>query len=123
MRQVGSILQNTNTDDLVERITIFYHDTVQDSEGNPIPDGEEKIRCRCWAKIYPYAARITDGYNERVNETCYRVVIRYREGITVNDKILWRGKRLSMTAPPYDAENRRIWLVMECRELWENGQT
>ena len=121
MRQHGSIM-NTSTDDLSERISITYTADFRDEEGNIIA-GSTATRCTCWAKVLPSGSRISDGYSEQVNEIDYRVIIRYRSDVTIqpDDIIVWRGKKLTMLAPPYDAESRHVWLVMECKELIENA--
>ena len=120
MKQQGSIMQ-TSTDDLSERVTISVPAELRDDEGN-IYDGQPS-QISSWAKVLPYGSRISDGHAEQVNEIDYRVIIRYRPNITipVGAKIFWRGKILEMLAPPYDAEGRHIWIVMECREMVEDA--
>ena len=108
-------------DDLHERIEILYRDKTRDIEGN-IVDGEIHTRAKVWAKVIPVTARIGEQSEETKNEIIYRVIIRHREDIETTDEISWRGKRLELTAPPYDVESRRIWTTFECRELIENGE-
>ena len=103
-------------DDLHERIEILYHDKTRDIDGN-IVDGEIHTRGAVWAKIIPVTARIGEQSEETENEIIYRVTVRHRQDIEPTDEILWRGKRLELISPPYDVESRRIWTVMECREL------
>lgn len=108
-------------DDLHERIEILYRDKTRDLDGN-IVDGEIHTRATVWAKVIPVTARIGEQSEETENEIIYRVTVRYRQDIEPTDEILWRGKRLELTAPPYDVESRRIWTTFECRELIENGE-
>jgi hypothetical protein len=54
---------------------------------------------------------------ERLNQVDYRVVVRYRTDILPDDEVLWRGKRLRMIKPAYDAESARTWTVLECQEV------
>ncbi len=112
---------NVTLDDLHERITIRYHDKARDDEGNII-DGEEHTRATVWAKVIPVTARIGEQSEETENEIIYRVTIRHREDIETTDEISWRGKKLTLVAPPYDVESRRTWTVFECRELVEHGE-
>lgn len=109
-------------DDLRERIGIQYRDKTRDIDGN-IVDGEIHTRATVWAKVIPVTARIGEQSEETENEIIYRVTVRHRQDIEPTDEILWRGKRLELTAPPYDVESRRIWTTFECRELIENGET
>ena len=53
----------------------------------------------------------------------YRIVIRYREDIEVTDTIRWRSHRFLQTAPAYDFRCNRKYLVLEVRELVEDGET
>ena len=116
----GSIIENTSTDDLRERVKIVYHERIRNDRGDII-DGEELTRCDVWAKVLPISARRVGGYVEELAETMYRITIRYRTDILPDDEVIWNGKRLQLTAPPYDAESRRIWTVMDCREMVADG--
>ena len=51
----------------------------------------------------------------------YRIVIRYRTDVRVTDIVVWNGKRLTLIAPPYPLGGKKRWLVLECRELVEDG--
>ena len=116
MITTGSIVNNTNMDDLTERIKIVYTEPGRDEYGN-VSAGTEVVRCEPWAKILPYATRSDADATARVNEVDIRMIIRYRDGILPTDQVIYRWRRFSMLAPPYDAENRHMWLVMECKEL------
>ena len=117
----GSIIENTSTDDLHERVRIVYHNKTRNERGDVVDDGDEIERCEVWAKVLPASSRRVDGYEAKVNEVLYRIVVRYRTDILATDEIVWNGKRLQLTAPPYDAESRRIWTVLDCREMVEDG--
>ena len=56
-----------------------------------------------------------------VQEVDYRVVIRYRTDVRVTDRIRWGDKTLTPIAPPYPLGGKKRWLVLECRELVEDG--
>ena len=51
----------------------------------------------------------------------YRIVVRYRADVRVTDRIRWGDKTLTPIAPPYPLGGKKWWLVMECRELVEDG--
>ena len=106
--------------ELRQRVTILRPVTTEDDAGNLIETGQAEV-CTIWAKILPYAAKISDGYAEKVDEVTYRVVIRYKEDIKVTDILQWRGKTLMMSAPPYALGGGRKYLVMEAKELVEDG--
>lgn len=119
MMNTGAAIKTT-LDDLTERIELVYHETTQDAAGN-IVKGAEVSRGECWAKVLPVSAAISAGYNETENAVSYRVTVRYRTDILPTDTVLWRGKRLSLTSPPYDAESRHIWTIFDCKELVEDA--
>ena len=121
MKTIGSFIANTNVDDLTERISVIYFVTERNERGD-ILNVVEIERCRVWAKILPVTARITDGTPERVNTINYRVTIRYRTDIKPDDEIIWRGKRLKLLTPPFDAESRKIYTVMDCEEVIEDAE-
>ena len=106
--------------ELRHRITIQRPVSAVDDMGNLIQDGTENV-CTVWAKVLPYAAKISDGYAEKVDEVSYRIAIRYRADIEVTDIIQWQGKKLIMSAPPYPLDGGRKYLIMEAKELVEDG--
>ena len=106
--------------ELRQRIKILRPIAEEDAVGNLIEQGRSEV-ATVWAKVLPYAAKISDGYAEKVDEVSYRIVIRYREDIEVTDIIEWRDRRLIMSAPPYPMDGGRKYLVMEAKELVEDG--
>ena len=107
--------------ELRQRVTILRPTTTVDDAGNLVDSGQEEV-CTVWAKILPYAAKISDGYAEKVDEVNYRIVIRYRDDMEITDIIRWRDRRFMQTAPAYDLRSNRQYLVLEVRELVEDGQ-
>ena len=108
--------------ELRHRVKIIRPVTEEDGAGNLIRTGEEEV-ATVWAKVLPYAAKISDGYAEKVDEVNYRIVIRWRSDIEVTDEIQWRNHRFVQTAPAYDLRSNRQYLVFEVRELIEDGET
>ena len=106
--------------ELRHRISILRPVTETDDEGNILAQTTQEVG-KAWALVLPFAAKISDGYAEKVQEVDHRVVIRYRADVRVTDRIRWGDKTLTPIAPPYPLGGRRQWLVMECRELVEDG--
>ena len=106
--------------ELRHRVTILRPTTTVDDVGNLIESGQEEV-ATVWAKILPYAAKISDGYAENADEVNYRIAIRYRDDVEVTDIIRWRSKKFMQTAPAYDLISNRKYLVLEVRELVEDG--
>ena len=106
--------------ELRHRISILRPVTDIDDEGNILSSSVQEVG-KAWALVLPFAAKISDGYAEKVQEVDYRIVIRYRIDVQVTDRILWGNKTLTPIAPPYPLGGKKRWLVLECRELVEDG--
>lgn len=119
MKTTGGVI-GTSIDDLSERISIRYLRTDRNQYGDIIKI-EELERCQVWAKVFPLTARNNNGAPERINKITYRVTMRYRNDVKPDDIIIWRGRRLEIISPPFDAESRKIFTVFDCEEVIENG--
>ena len=106
--------------ELRHRITILRPVTGTDDEGNILAQTTQEVG-KAWALVLPFAAKISDGYAEKVREVDYHIVIRYRTDVRVTDRIRWGDKTLTPIAPPYPLGGKKQWLVVECRELVEDG--
>ena len=121
MKTQGNQMNNISIDDFSERIQIMYHEKKRNERGD-IVNGEAKIRCRCFAKIYPYQSRSTNGREvELRNEINYRVTTRYRDDIHPDDFVIWRDKILKLRAPPMDVEGKHIYIQFEALEVLKDG--
>ena len=106
--------------ELRHRISILRPVTETDDEGNILSSSVQELS-KAWALVLPFAAKISDGYAEKVQEVDYRIVIRYRTDVRVTDRIRWGDKTLTLIAPSYPLGGKKQWLVLECRELVEDG--
>ena len=106
--------------ELRHRISILRPVTEIDDEGNILAQTTQEVG-KAWALVLPFATKISDGYAEKVQEVDHRVVIRYRADVRVTDRIRWGDKTLTPIAPPYPLGGKKRWLVLECRELVEDG--
>lgn len=107
--------------ELRHRVKILRPVFSEDGAGNLEETGESEV-ATVWAKVLPYAAKISDGYAEKVDEVNYRIAIRYWEDVEMTDILEWRGKRLSLSAPPYGMDGKCKYLILEARELVEDGK-
>ena len=128
MRNAGTTFKAFSLDDLSEKISVVYSNTERNTRGD-IVKTSELTRCTVWAKVLPISSKTTEPFTDNVqgktpmkdNTVTYRVTVRYRTDILPDDIVVWRGKRLQQTAPPYDAESRRIWTVLTCAEMVKDG--
>ena len=72
--------------ELCHRISILRPVTETDDEENILSSSVQEVG-KAWALILPFAAKISDGYAEKVQEVDYRIVIRYRMDMRVTDRI------------------------------------
>ena len=121
MRTEGSIIKQTSTYDLSERIVIFYYETARDNRGNIIKS-TENVRCMVWAKVLPLTGKISDTTPERVNTITYRVTVRYRSDIKPDDLMRWRGRLFRLISVPVDVELRHIWTMFDVVEVVQDGR-
>ena len=103
-----------------ERISVIYFETERNARGD-IVKTSEVTRCTVWAKVLPLTGKITDSAPVKNNEINYRITIRYRADLKPDDEIVWRGRRLKITSPPINLENRKIWTQIECKEVIQDG--
>ena len=106
--------------ELRHRITLLRPVMDADDEGNILAQTTQEVG-KAWALVLPFTAKISDGYAEKVQEVDYRIVIRYCMDVRVTDRIRWGDKTLTPIAPPYPLGGKKRWLVLECRELVEDG--
>ena len=121
MKIQGSQFNNISFDDFSQRILVVYRLNTRNSRGDII-EGAFRIRCRCFAKIYPFISKTIDDNSIKLkNEVIYRVIIRWRPDIKLDDFFIWRNKKLKIINPPIDIESRHIFLLFECSEVIVNG--
>lgn len=106
-------------EELRERIGVIREEVHADEFGNLIRSNARTL-FTVWAFVLPYTGKLSNGFAETVADISYRVVIRYREDISITDHILWRNKKLEIAAPPYGLNGRRKYTILECRELVED---
>jgi len=106
--------------ELRHRVTVERAVTSVDDAGNLITTEWQPV-FTTWAKVLPYSATIKDGATEQAPEVGYRIAMRYRTGILVTDRLRWQGKTLLLVAPPYGKDGKREYLILEAKELVEDG--
>jgi len=99
---------------LNQRITVQAVQRVPDGGGGYDETWAELVTC--WAKVEPLAGleRLTAAQQE--STTDYRVTIRWREGLTAEMRVLWRGYTLDVNAIA-DAGPQAGFVVLDCRSM------
>ena len=106
--------------ELRHRVTVERAATEVDDAGNLLTTEWQTV-FTTWAKVLPYSATIKDGATEQAPEVGYRIAMRYRTDILVTDRLRWEGKTLLLVAPPYGKDGKREYLILEAKELVEDG--
>ena len=68
------------------------------------------------ASIESYGAFIKDGVAEKVSELEFRITIRYREGLSPRDRIVYQGRVFEQSLPAKDINEQHKFLQLTCRE-------
>jgi len=103
--------------DLNKRVTIQRYIKVENDRGvnrHAYPAYRE-IPNVC-AAIESYNAYIRDGTAEKVAELEFRITIRYREGISLRDRIVYQGRVFEQILPAQDINEKHEFLRLTCRE-------
>lgn len=109
------------TNDLTERISVCYFETARNAKGDIVKTAEV-VRCTVWANVKPLSGRIQETTPAKENSITYRVTVRFRQDIKPDDEIIWRGKRLKITTPPFDIDSLHIWTQFNAMEVVQDGK-
>ena len=106
--------------ELRHRVTVERAVTSVDDAGNLLTTEWQPV-FTTWAKVLQYSATIKDGATEQAPEVGYRIAMRYRTDIRTTDRLRWAGKTLLLVAPPYGKDGKHEYLILEAKELVEDG--
>ena len=113
------------SEELNKRVTIQRAVRVTNERGVNLftfPEYRE-IKNVC-ASIEPFGSYIRNGVAEKVSEIEYRITIRYREGLSLHDRILYQNRFFEQTVPARDINEQHQFLQLICREkVSVNGST
>ena len=104
--------------ELNKRITIQRYVKVENDRGVNLHDYpvDKEIRDIC-ASIEPFAAFIRNGVADKVAEVQFRITVRFREGLTLRDRIIYQGRVFEQILPPVDVNEQHRFLQLTCKEL------
>lgn len=103
--------------ELNKRVTIQQCAKIENDRGVILytyPD-DKQIHNVC-ASIESFGAFIKNGVAEKVAELQFRITIRYREGLTLHDRILYQGRVFEQILPPVDINEQHRFLQLTCKE-------
>lgn len=104
--------------ELNKRVTIQRHVKIEDDRGvnlHAYPD-DKAITDVC-ASIESFGAYIRNGVADKVAEVQFRITIRFREGLTLRDRIIYQGRVFEQILPPVDVNEQHQFLQLTCKEL------
>lgn len=103
-----------NASDLKETISIITVKVPYD--GNDLGTVVSTF-ATCKAQVIPLGGSVeATTQEERQYNQIYRIFTRWITGVTPFQQILWGTKRLIMTQPPEDLDNKHRWLLIHATE-------
>jgi SPP1 family predicted phage head-tail adaptor len=100
---------------LGQRISVERLQGGVDELGQPLPDTWAPL-FTCWAAVEPLVGREYLAAAALVSEVTARIRMRYRPGITSQDRIIHEGKVYGITSLA-DVHSSRRELVLMCRAI------
>lgn len=105
---------------LRHRITIKRQATTRGAYGS-LPGTWGDTVATVWARIEPRRSREVQQDNQRQSERIVDVTIHWRSDVAANQRIYWTRSSVTRVFNIINAramdEDRRTFLVLECREL------
>lgn len=105
------------SEELNKRVTIQRYVKVTNDRGVNLYTypAYREIHNVC-ASIESYGAFITNGTAQHAAELEFRITIRYREGLTLHDRIVYQGRVFEQILPAKDINEQHRFLQLTCRE-------
>lgn len=105
------------SEELKKRVIIQRGVKVTNDRGVNLYDypADKEIHNVC-ASIESYNAYIRDGVAEKVAELEFRITIRYREELSLHDRIVYQGRIFEQILPARDVNEQHQFLQLTCRE-------
>lgn len=107
------------TGKLNRRITFQRLETVQDEMG------QNKSTWRnyktVWGSMKAYKSSEHNFMGKLKPEVTHRVYVRYREDITADMRIFYKGHTYAIAGSPLNVNDARELLEIQCEEVFENG--
>lgn len=72
-----------------------------------------------WATVKPVKATEVNFIGKLKPEVSHRIYVRYRDDITSDMRIIYRGRELYLAGPPVDVDERHVLLEIQAEERAE----
>ena len=99
--------------DLDQRVTVERQQGGFDELGQPLPDNWAPL-FTCWAAVEPLVGREYLAAQAAQSEVTARVTMRYRTGITAQDRVIHNGTTYNIVSV-IDVRSGHRELVLMCR--------
>ena len=96
-------------------VTIEKPDTVVDDYGMPSPGWAEVATVP--AEVKPITGRERWASDWTANTMTLAVIIRYRDDVKPNHRIIFGDRVLRVSGPPINLDNKNRTLVITCEEV------
>ena len=105
--------------DLAERVILLRKKSVRTEHG-AVTYVYESVGDR-WANVIGYNAAMVDGTVEVRNSIDYKVTMRFGIEIHAKDRLLYRGRTLTVQNEPVAVQGGKRFIMFHAEELVENG--
>ena len=106
---------------LRERVTIQRQTAVRDGLGHSARTWSD-VFVNLWARVTPIRAREIFAAGQHQPEGTVSVVVRFRDGITSDMRVMWRGQPHAIVGNPIDIQARREYLELLCESGVRDGR-
>ena len=100
--------------------------TFQRTEASKDAMGQEKVSWTdyktVWATVTPYKSSEVSFMSKLKPSVSHRLYIRYREDITADMRVVYRGHIYEIAGPPIDMEERHEMLEIQLEEVFEGHE-
>lgn len=108
-------LPKGGTGKLIHRVTLQEADWSQSESGAETPEWEDVADGTIWASVTPLSGNELVQAQQIVADATFRVVIRYRSGITTETRLRF-GERYLNVGGVINFEERNDYLTLLCSE-------
>ncbi len=110
----------TASGELDQRVRLYSRATGTNAKGERLK--EWVFVTEVWAKAVPLRGREFFDAGMQQSEITTRFRIRYRDSITEDMRLTWKGEPFDIAAPPINVNGHGEWLDLMCKSGVRDGR-
>jgi SPP1 family predicted phage head-tail adaptor len=111
---MGLVLVNAGQ--LRHRIAIVRPEANPEEDDYGQPQGAPATVRTCWARVRSLSGKEAEEKRQLAAEATHEVLMRYFDDVEPSDQVVFDGRTFEIAGPPRDPDNRKIALVLLCKE-------